>query len=262
MQLKERNKNWFDKKAHFYAVARPTYPSELFELLSERCNQHHNALDCGTGNGQSAVLLADHFEHVSGLDTSQSQLKLAEKRNNVNYIMATADQLPAKDQSIDLVTVAEAVHWFSLDDFYNETNRVLKPDGKVAVWCYYLPNISPKLDTIIDTLFHETLKDYIDDKRLLIKDGYKNLPFPFENVERHELTTTKTWSFENMLQNLYSSSQVKKYTNDTGIDPIAAIHDQLKAAWGDTASRTANWQISVLIGQKPQRQATYKRPTV
>ena len=67
----------FSAHAQNYARFRPTYPTELFAWLASQSPGHRLAWDCGTGNGQAALGLADHFVHVHATDLSPQQLAQA-----------------------------------------------------------------------------------------------------------------------------------------------------------------------------------------
>ena len=129
----------FEDKDHFsghadrYEAFRPTYPDALFLYLSSLCTRHDLGWDCATGNGQAAVALAPYFSAIIATDASQKQIDHARPRANVQYRIAPADGAPLADASVDLVTVAQALHWFSLPRFYAEVLRVAKPDGLIAV---------------------------------------------------------------------------------------------------------------------------------
>ena len=170
------NENLFSDQAKQYAAGRPTYPQPLFNFLAKRCLQHAVALDCGTGNGQAALGLASIFRDVVAVDISEKQIQSATKLSNIHYVLADSKSLPfIASQSVDLVTVAESAHWFDLEAFYKEARRVLKPNGAIALWSYYLPTISEELDSIIGKHYEVTLAPYSDPRRLPIKNGYKDL---------------------------------------------------------------------------------------
>jgi ubiquinone/menaquinone biosynthesis C-methylase UbiE len=92
------------------------------------------AVDCATGSGQAAVALAEHFAAVLAVDASSSQLTRAQPHPRVYYAASLAERLPAPDGSADLVTAAQAAHWFDFERFHAECRRVLAPGGVVAVW--------------------------------------------------------------------------------------------------------------------------------
>ena len=112
------------------------YPATLFTYLASQCTAHDRAWDCATGNGQAARSLATHFTAVIATDASEQQISNAQTCNGVSFRTAAAEDSGLDAASIDLVTVAQALHWFDIDRFFEEVNRVLKPGGILAVWCY------------------------------------------------------------------------------------------------------------------------------
>src|SRR5258708_2942546 len=135
-------KDHFAVVASSYAEARPHYPKELFAFLARTAMGHECAWDCATGNGQAAVDLAEHFERVEATDASAEQIKNAVAHPKVRYSVALAEASGLAARSVDLVTVAQALHWLNLDKFYAEAKRVMKADGWIAVWTYDLFSIS------------------------------------------------------------------------------------------------------------------------
>lgn len=179
----------FDKQADLYLDARPNYPSSWYSLLSDRTTLHSLAWDVGTGNGQAALALADHYSHVIATDISQAQLSRAPPHPKVKYLYTplslTENELVTligPDNSVDLITVAQAVHWFDLPRFYSTVTRLLrKPGGVFAVWGYNDIVVSDEFDVVMKK-FHDTTLPFWDKKIEYLFDGYKTLPFPFEDV--------------------------------------------------------------------------------
>ncbi|XP_075687305.1 putative methyltransferase YcgJ [Rhinoderma darwinii] len=98
------------------------------------------AVDVGCGTGRYTLPLAPHFKKVLGTDISDSQIQVATQYNlahNVSYMVAPAEKLPMKDNSVDLVNAGLAAHWFTVDKFVNEAARVLKTNGCLAVHAFY-----------------------------------------------------------------------------------------------------------------------------
>src|SRR6266852_2935036 len=148
-------KDHFSKQAPDYAKFRPQYPPELFEYLGGIAPQQKLAWDCATGNGQAAVALASVFERVIATDASEAQIANAEVNARVEYRVAPAENSGIESDTIDLVMVAQALHWFALDEFYAEANRVLKPSGIIAASAYNLLQIAPAIDEIVNRYYYE-----------------------------------------------------------------------------------------------------------
>src|SRR5215208_6990740 len=172
----------FSTQSHLYAQYRPQYPDEIYAYLASLTPEHSLAWDCGTGNGQAAVGLAKYFDKVHATDASAEQIARAYAHAKVDYHVEPAEHVSLPTSSVDLVTVAVAIHWFNFDEFYHEVNRVLKPGGVLAAWTYNLTEISPEIDVLIHHYYGEILKGYWPERIRYLEEGYKTLPFPFEEI--------------------------------------------------------------------------------
>src|SRR5437660_11374619 len=147
-------KDHFSKQAADYAIFRPGYPQELFNYLGNIAASRQLAWDCATGNGQAAVGLAGVFYRVIATDASEKQISNAQPHERVEYRVAPAENSGIKSGTIDLVMIAQALHWFDLDRFYTEARRVLKPDGVLAASDYNLLHINPAIDEVVNRYYH------------------------------------------------------------------------------------------------------------
>ncbi|WP_255372721.1 class I SAM-dependent methyltransferase [Corynebacterium sp. CNJ-954] len=123
--------NWFTGGAE-YATFRPSYPTQVSGFLADHTSATGVAVDVGCGTGQLSTQLADYFDRVLAFDPSESQIAAASDHPNVTYEVASAEALPVPDSSADLVTAAQAAHWFALPDFYAEARRIGRPGALIA----------------------------------------------------------------------------------------------------------------------------------
>ena len=137
--------NFSSQSAH-YAAYRPGYPEKLFRFLAGECRQCKLAWDAGTGNGQVAQKLALHFEEVYATDASSTQIFNAVPKPNITYAVSNEQAPTLKRRSVNLITVAQALHWFDTEVFYAEAERVLKKHGLIACWSYKLLQINSEID--------------------------------------------------------------------------------------------------------------------
>lgn len=240
-------KDLFSRDPVSYASYRPKYPDELFQFLSEICEERNLAWDCATGNGQAASGLSEYFERVVGTDISKAQLKNAIQKPNVTYSLSgTKSHL--LDNSADLVTVAQALHWLPLNDFYNEVKRVGKKSGIIAAWCYQLPRTNEEIDAIIDHFYEDTLKDCWADARKEVDDGYSNISFPFRKITSPDFHIIVKWKPGQLTGYINTWSALPTYIARYGIDPIPALYNMLQRNWGSEAEITFKFSLRVKIG--------------
>jgi len=214
-------KDYFSNHATQYSQARPTYPKTLFEYLASLANHHELAWDCATGNGQAAVALADYFDKVIATDGSETQLSHAPQKNNIEYRQALAEDSGLADNSVDLITVAQALHWFDLDKFYAEVKRVSKPNSILAVWCYVLLRTNnDTLNQLIDEFYVDVIGDYWPPGRHYIDEHYRTLPFPFAELTTPDFAIENHWSLGQLMNYLQTWSAVKGYENKVGNNPV------------------------------------------
>ena len=176
-------KDHFSKQAAGYAKFRPRYPQQLFDYLGSIAPNRQVAWDCGTGNGQAAVGLASVFEHVIATDASEKQIANAQSHEFVEYRVAPAEKSDIEAEAIDLIMVAQALHWFDLDRFYAEALRVLKPDGILAASAYNLLHIEKGIDRIVNRYYYDVVGSFWPPERELV-ERFDDLPFPFQNSMR------------------------------------------------------------------------------
>lgn len=235
----------FDKQVDLYADARPTYPSQWYSMLADRTLHHSLAWDVGTGNGQAAIGVAEHYERVIGTDISEAQLKRAMDHPRVTYHHTPLPfndnqivSLIGEENSVDLITVAQAVHWFDLPKFYSTVTRLLrKPGGVIAVWCYNDITVSPEFDSAMKR-FHDTTLPYWHPNIRHVFDGYKTLPFPFESVglgcegQPLALDIPKKLSCE-MVLDMFRSWSAVVTARERGVELLGpSVVDELVTAWG------------------------------
>lgn len=225
-------KDNFSSKSSSYAKYRPTYPQELYQFLKEKLDETEKAWDCGTGNGQVAGALAKFFKEVQASDISQQQLNNAIRQPNIHYSVQTAEKTNFPDNSFDLISVAQAIHWFNFEAFYKEVARVLKPDGIIAVIGYSLFKSNPKTNEVILKFYHDIVGPFWDEERKYLDEKYKTIPFPFIEIESPRFEQEYQWTFTHLIGYLKTWSAVKHYEKANGENPVDLIEEELKATFG------------------------------
>lgn len=242
----------FAPVADQYAAHRPTYPAELFAWLAGWCANRDLAWDCATGTGQAAVALARHFSEVVATDASAAQIAAATPAAGVSYRVAPADASGLAAQSADLVTVAQALHWFDLEQFYAEVRRVLKPGGLLAVWTYGVFQVpaagSADIQALLDRFYHETVGPYWPPERRHVENGYADLAFPFAELVVPSFVMAVDWQLADLAGYLRSWSATSRYREINGTDPVSPLLHELVPVWGSGCQRVV-WPLSIRVGR-------------
>ena len=239
----------FSRQAGDYGRYRPGYPPELAAHLAALAPSRALALDLATGNGQAAIELAAHFERVLASDPSAEQLAHAEPHPRVCYLRHAAERLPVAAGVADLVVAAQAAHWFDLPRFYAEARRVLKPAGLVALWTCEKPRVDAPVDRALDTFYADVVGRYWPPERRFVEAGYRNLPFPLEELPAPRFALLADWPLERMLGYVGTWSAVGRYRAVEGRDPLPLIAAALAPFWAAGGVRRVTWQIHLRLGR-------------
>ena len=225
------------------------YPPALFEWLADESHGHLQAWDCGTGTGQAAITLADHFVHVQATDASAAQLAEARPHPRVTYLEARAGDSGLGAGTVDLACAAQAAHWFDLDAYYDEVRRAGRAGGLVALWCYGLTRIAPAIDRVVDTFAHERIGSYWPPGRDHVDTGYASLPFPFPPVTAPAFGIDATLDLDAFLAYVRTWSAVERCRGAESRDPVAELERELTPHWPGGGALEVYWPLSVLGGR-------------
>lgn len=223
----------FAQKSNEYAEARPQYPETLFQWLADRTKGKNLAWDVATGNGQSAVSLANHFVHVHATDISAEQIAHATQRHNITYEVSMAERSGFPDDSFDVVTVAQALHWFDFTLFWPEVSRVAKHGAFFFAWGYDWPTTIPEIDDMLVSSFRKIIHPFWADNNRLLWDGYqtKDIVFPFQRLEVPIFTIQVEWRLNQLVNYMMTWSAYKRSQKDilatAAIDELLAKHASL-----------------------------------
>jgi SAM-dependent methyltransferase len=241
----------FGSVSSSYAKFRPTYPADLFDWLVAIVPGHAAAWDCACGSGQASVDLAARFGRVIATDASAGQIESAVPHARVEYRVASAEKPGLPDASVDLVTVAQALHWFDIAVFFAEVRRVTKRGGALAVWTYGVPRLGdPKCDELAQTFYSVTVGPYWPPERAIVEAGYRTLPFPFDEIVPPAFAMTAEWEMAQLLGYLASWSATARYVAAHGKNPVREFAEVLGSAWGDPeVPRTISWPLTLRAGR-------------
>ena len=226
-------KDNFSTQAQSYAQFRPHYPPEMVEYIVSFVQNRQSALDVATGNGQVAVQLSQYFDEVQATDISEKQLANAAPAKNVAYKTERAEATSFADNQFDLITVAQAIHWFDFDAFYKEVYRILKPDGIFAVMGYGLFSTNANADRILRHYYHDIVGPYWDAERRYLDEMYTTIPFPFDEIPAKQFRNEFTWTFGQLTGYLETWSATQHYIRKNGCNPVDIIREELERVWGE-----------------------------
>lgn len=232
-----------------YAQFRPGYPPALFDFLAAQAPDRDVAWDCGTGTGLAAIPLAERFESVVATDASEAQLAQAARHPRIAYRALREGSSRLPDHSASLVTVAQAAHWFDLDAFYREVDRVLKPRGVVALWCYGILSIATEIDRILQRFEHGKVGPHWPEERRHVDAEYTTLPFPYHRIATPTLAMEATLTRAGLLGYLGSWSAVSRYRTATGEDPLVDLEAELAPLWPASETKLVRWPLTVVVGR-------------
>lgn len=251
-QQKEKQpfKDLFSSASEKYASFRPQYPPELFIWLSSLVEKKELAWDCATGNGQAAKHLAELFDRVIATDPSSSQLQQAPEISNVEYRCERAESPSIPENSVDLITIAQALHWLEIDSFYEAVNKVLKPGGVISAIAYGLPEITPKIDALIRHLHNEILGQFWAYERRHVINLYRDIPFHFQPIPSPLFFIRATIDQQALLGYLATWSAVIACRNKTGHDPLQLFSVELEKDWpSNQAAIPISWKLACKTGK-------------
>jgi SAM-dependent methyltransferase len=241
----------FSRVAADYAARRPRYPHELFRYLASLAPSGRLAWDCAAGTGQASIPLADWFEWVVATDASAAMVAQADAHPKVEYRVAPAERSGLVDQSVDLVIVAQALHWLQLGAFYPEVERVLAPGGILAVWTYGIIHLDGEpTDKIVSHFYRDVVGAFWPAERRHVESGYRTLPFPFAELTPPSFAMQVQWTLAELLGYIGTWSATERYREAMGRDPVERLASELGSHWGDpAASRTITWPLTLRVGK-------------
>jgi len=240
-------KDHFSAQAAEYRRYRPDYPPALIEWVAALAPAPGLALDLATGNGQAAVALAQYFTGVRATDLSAAQLAEAAPHPRVSYVLEPAEQVGVPDATFDLAVAAQAAHWFDFGRWAAEMRRVLKPGGAVAIWTYEKFRGGRRIDALVDRFYSEVVGQYWPPERRHVEQGYRSVPFPFDEVTAPAFELVTHWDATTALNYLGTWSSVVRYREARGEDPLALFEPVLHRAWGDGLVEL-RWPIHLRAG--------------
>lgn len=243
-------KDLFSKQSDLYARYRPTYPKELYEYIFSFVKEKNIVWDCATGNGQAAVVLADHFKKVIATDISAAQIEKAIHKENIEYLVCSAESTPFEENTFDLVTVAQAYHWIKWSEFKKEVTRVCKPGAIIAVWMYYNHNTGDeRITRLVHDFYENVTKPYWDYERKYVEEKYSTVEFDYELLPAKTFESILEWKREDLIGYISSWSAIQKFIKDNGHSPVPIIEEEIKKLWPEGEVKTITFPIYLKLGR-------------
>jgi len=240
----------FEDKAQLYASSRPLYPSELFDYIASLVSIYDAAWDCATGNGQAAIGLAKIFGKVEATDVSHEQIANAFHSENVTYSVQPSESTRFLDSQFDLVNVAQALHWFDYEMFWDEVSRVLKPTGAFVAFSYIWPIVEPTIDALVKERINKVTAPYWAPNNQLLWDEYRALDLPFTPLDTPQIDIVNYWNASEFLDYLHTWSGTRKCMDSIGQEFFSIASDEIRAAWGDPREKkVVTHPLTVIAGK-------------
>lgn len=239
----------FGAAASQYVTFRPHYPEALFDRVASLPARRGIALDCGTGSGQAAGGLVRRFDRVVAMDASEPQLSAGLRHVRVLRVRGASERIPLATGVVDLVTVAQALHWFDVPTFFEEASRVLADGGAVAVWTYDQPAVNGDIDAVLEHFYRNVVGAWWAPQRRIVEERYRTIPFPFDEVEIEPMEISAELTLDQLVGYAGTWSATLARTAAES-DPIPALRADLTHHWPDPAERRlVRWPLTVRAGR-------------
>lgn len=242
-------KDFFSGHSKIYATFRPVYPVDLYDFIFQHLEKRSVAWDCATGNGQVAQYLSKIFTKVFATDISQQQLDNAYQADNIVYSVSGAEKTSFQDDTFDLITVGQAIHWFDRDAFYKEAKRVGRAGSLLAVWGYSVLSISPEIDPHLLNFYKNIVGPYWDSARKLVDEEYKTIAFPFEEIPSPKFFIKVSWTLEHLAGYLETWSATQKFMQQHKSNPVPELIHAIEQHWKKDDVKTVSFPVFMRLGR-------------
>lgn len=243
-------KDLFSQQSDYYAKYRPSYPDELYDFIMQHVSQNKTAWDCATGSGQVAARLAEFFDTVYASDISKEQMQHAPQQENIRYVQAPAEETGFDAGLFDLITVAQAIHWFDIEAFYEEVTRTAAGHALLAVIGYgMVRSHNDEIDSLLRELYDYTFGSYFGVARSYLDHRYRTLPFPFEEIPSPSFQTRLHWTLADLQGFLNSWSTIQKFKEEKGVNPADEVIEKIKPLWPKGEEREVVFPVFMRMGR-------------
>lgn len=248
----------FSEKSEAYAKYRPGYPEQALDVILEpfKNQKKVSVVDVGAGTGIASKLLAERGAQVHAIEPNASMIKSAEKHPNITYHQSSAEEIPLKSNSADLVTSFQAFHWFNFKKSLKEFQRLLKPSGRLSlVWNYW--DTQAPFTSSYATLMNQSSAQNPDrvnpyagwsgklkELRVRLLWKFQYLPF-YKNVTHHNFKLVD----ETDLQDLIGCARSQSYILHEG-EPWKKLVENIEQLYhSDPSSAKLTYDINVFTAE-------------
>lgn len=210
----------FTNKSEHYSKFRPSYPKEVISYLKKKKTLNLKSsdiiADVGSGTGIFTELLLNNGNLVYGVEPNKEMRKKAEDNleayPNFKSIAGTAENTTLKDRSINLITVAQAFHWFDIEDVRKEFQRIIEENGGILlIWNHR------RTDSLFSKDYETLLTKYCPNYGIVHhREADRDIEefFHSESFKIHQMTNYQEFDLRGLLGRLFSSSYTPKEGED------------------------------------------------
>lgn len=248
----------FDKVASIYAKVRPTYPEQVYQEMVKMNDGHlfASAVDIGCGSGQSTEGLVTIARQVIGVEPGAHLLDEARSHYpNIKFYQGSGEQTNLESQIADLVTIATAFYWMDRVKALEEINRLLKPQGILAIYRYLFPVVEQAAaQKVINEHLAKYWNQYREDRlvrqddsaQLIENSGY------FSVVEVSKIDQIIPLAPAEYVGFLSSTSYVSRHLETLGTEAenyLAALEESLQSHT-DAGKLPINFDIHLVCAKR------------
>ncbi len=204
--------NYFELQsaAERYAKGRPDFHENTISRIAAYLNiteKYPLALDVACGTGLSTKALLKIADQVYGTDSADEMLRNANPHVNIKYLKASAENLPFENDHFQLITVSSGVHWFNIDKFLSEAQRVLKTNAHLVLYDNFFISEMVNVDAFSNWFPDSYLKKFPSPKRNEIYNwtNEHTRHLGFEMLEEDEFKNPVCFNIDQLI--LYFTTQ-------------------------------------------------------
>lgn len=237
-----------------YRRARPSWPPALFRMLAQLTPEHELAVEVGCGSGQATGGLAQCFARVQALDASAEQIAHATAPAHVTFTIAPAEKTCLPNHCADLLLAAQAAHWFRADAFFAEAQRLLKPQGLMALASYDLCVLpESKCNQLVQDFHTGTMGPWWPEQRALVTSKYadfiEQMPFTHQKTTAPDMQAG--WTLEQFISYLGTWSATRARIEGGAGNPLPELRKKLAVHWPEQGQKVLQirWPITLVLGR-------------